>query len=132
MDIKQFQEECGAIARENGFWDAHENLDKRVAAAFCKLGLIHSEVTEALEALRDMADDELGVKTVTHLQINDFTVGAVGDTRPRKPEGLASELADIIIRVLDMAEWLGFDMAEVLEAKSRYNATRGYMHGRGA
>lgn len=46
-----------------------------------------------------------------------------------KPEGVGSELADIIIRVLDMAHRHGIDMGEAVALKSAYNATRGFRHG---
>ena len=34
-----------------------------------------------------------------------------------KPEGVASELADVVIRVADMAEWYGVDLSEVRVVK---------------
>lgn len=46
-----------------------------------------------------------------------------------KPEGLGSELADIIIRVCDDAGALGIDLAAELRAKLDYNRTRSHKHG---
>jgi NTP pyrophosphatase (non-canonical NTP hydrolase) len=66
-----------------------------------KLCLIHSEVSETLEALRD------------------------GD---RKAE--AEEVADILIRVLDYAAWRRIDLDRVVADKMAKNAGRPRLHGR--
>jgi len=46
-----------------------------------------------------------------------------------KPEGIPSELADIIIRVLDICGFHGIDIAHALADKMAYNETRQYRHG---
>lgn len=64
------------------------------------LALIHSEVSEALEAFR--AADE------AHF---------------------AEELADVVIRVLDCAGGLGIDLDGAVRTKLEKNKARGYRHG---
>ena len=64
------------------------------------LALIHSEVSEALEAFRH----------------NDH-------------ENFGEELADILIRVLDCAPGLGIDIDAAVADKLAKNRTRGYRHG---
>lgn len=49
---------------------------------------------------------------------------------PLKPEGVPSEIADIVIRCLDFAGEHGIDLAEVIREKLEYNATRARMHGK--
>jgi len=49
---------------------------------------------------------------------------------PFKPEGLPSELADIVIRAFDNAEIEKIDLAAMIAEKIRYNATRPAMHGK--
>lgn len=46
-----------------------------------------------------------------------------------KPEGIAAELADVIIRVLDYCAYAGIDIENVLEVKHEYNKSRPYRHG---
>lgn len=46
-----------------------------------------------------------------------------------KPEGVPSEIADIIIRCFDFAQETGIDLAAVIEEKLAYNATRAHKHG---
>lgn len=47
----------------------------------------------------------------------------------QKPEGIAAELADVIIRVLDYCAYAGIDIENVLEVKHEYNKSRPYRHG---
>lgn len=64
------------------------------------LALVHSEVSEALEAYRN--DDR---------------------------NGFAEELADIVIRVLDIAAFLKINLDEEIAAKLEKNKSRGFRHG---
>lgn len=73
-----------------------------------RIALIHSELSEALEADRkNLNDDKL-----TH----------------RK--GLEVELADALIRILDMAGGLEMDLGGAIEEKLAYNKTRPFKHGK--
>jgi len=66
------------------------------------LALIHSEISEALEAHRkDLADDKL----------------------PHR-KGIEVELADALIRILDMGEGMGLDLGGAMADKMRYNRHR--------
>ena len=46
-----------------------------------------------------------------------------------KPEGIAIELADAIIRIGDLAGILGADLESAVIQKMAYNATRPHRHG---
>ena len=46
-----------------------------------------------------------------------------------KPEGVPSELADIVIRALDFADLHDIDLGAAIEGKLAYNVTRGHRHG---
>ena len=45
------------------------------------------------------------------------------------PEGIAVEMADCIIRILDWCGKEGIDIEAILEEKHAYNKTRPYRHG---
>jgi NTP pyrophosphatase (non-canonical NTP hydrolase) len=99
---------ANTTAREKGFWKDYDNAMAHgpisgVREAFIsqKLALITSEVAEALEGLRR------------------------GDA-----ENLGEELADIIIRTLDLGEELRFDMGARVVRKMRQNVQRPPKHGK--
>jgi NTP pyrophosphatase (non-canonical NTP hydrolase) len=74
------------------------------------LALVHSEVSEALECVRR----------------GEYA----GTTREDgKPEGLPSELADIVIRVMDISGALGINLDSAIRRKMNFNATRPHRHG---
>lgn len=50
--------------------------------------------------------------------------------RSRKPEGVAVELADAVIRIADLCGHLEIDLEEVIEIKMAYNEGRPYKHGK--
>ena len=88
-------------AVEKGWWDKEGSEAEAIA-------LMHSELSEALEAVRhgNPADDK----------IPDFT-------------GVEAEYADVIIRIMDSAHKRGYKVAEALIAKVAYNRNRSYKHG---
>ena len=90
MDLKALQREAHAIARDHGWWDEERSFGDLIA-------LVHSELSEALEAYR-----VCGIVDCPH----EHTEGA----------GVASEFADVVIRVADMAEWYGVELDDAVEA----------------
>lgn len=48
---------------------------------------------------------------------------------PSFPEGIPSELADVVIRVLDYCEAAGIDLEQEIIIKNEFNKTRPYKHG---
>lgn len=106
------------------------------------IALVHSELSEALEAYRDRGTDKWyaehmaeGVKTVGYgwqgYTVNGESVSADEYSKAieKKPEGAFVELADAIIRILDIAGYHNVNMFELIEEKIQYNSTRPHRHG---
>lgn len=113
MNIKELQERVHATAVSKGWYEGVPNAKDPTWIA-ARLALVHSEVSEALECARD-GELERCYKT-----------DQFGNA---KPEGLAPELADVVIRVLDLAASLGIDLEEEIDIKARFNETRKHRHG---
>jgi len=112
MEIYELVEQAHRQATSSGFYGI-DGKDKRNIAE-C-LALIHSEISEALEELRD--------PQFLHL----FQMGF---TREKKPIGFPIELADAVIRIADLCGYLGIDLQTAIEKKMIYNATRPMKHGK--
>lgn len=94
------------LNRSKGWYDEDRRFGEDMA-------LLHSEVSETLEAYRD------------------HKVADVTDPgNPlAKPEGVPSELADVLVRLLDTCNRYGIDLFKEWRRKMDYNWTRPYRHG---
>lgn len=127
-----WQKEIHKWARSKGWWTWDEretdearraprlplSVQDRMARAVVaeKLLLICTEAAEAAEELRMGAP---------FAEVNHETTLGGGV----KPVGFPTELADIVIRVFDLAEACGIDMAREIARKMDYNERRAYRHG---
>lgn len=94
-----------------------------------KLLLIVSEVTEAHDELRKgkgMTETYYSGGRREEDSMGNYS----GPLIDGKPEGVPSELADVVIRAFDLAHEAGIDLAAMIDEKLTYNATRPFKHGK--
>ena len=122
MDMVDMITDCAITAKEKGFHQAHAEMAPWRSSQFAKLALIHSEISEATEALRDAEDEE-----------ELWSVSITMDN-PGKLEGYLVELADAVIRIFDLVgeQDLAEDFEAIVAQKMDYNAMRPALHGRQA
>lgn len=110
--MKKLQAAVHQLAKIKGFWQDRNTLlgmgaeadivDKYMVAT--KIALIHSELSEGLEGHRT--------------EIPEGAKGYIGE-----------ELADAVIRILDLAEFLKIDLGQEILKKHEYNTGREFLHG---
>lgn len=108
---RQFVDSFNALASaihdwavRKGFWEVGRDRNDGEMIA-----LMHSELSEALEALRH---------------------GNPPDDKVPEFSGAEAEMADTIIRIMDTANARGWRVAEAIIAKMSFNEGRPYKHGK--
>ncbi len=104
--LNVLRDETYGLAVTKGWHEEERNFGELIALA-------HSELSEALECYRD----GWGM-TETRTRASDG-----------KLEGVPSELADVVIRVLAMAGYFKIDIGQAIVDKHAFNATRPHRHG---
>lgn len=92
-------------AADKGFWQDGGKRNKGEMIA-----LMHSELSEALEAVRNP--------------------GKVMDDHCPEFSSLEIEMADTVIRIMDFCVGFNLRLPEAILAKMKFNESRPYMHGK--
>lgn len=105
MELNELVKRAHETAVRHGFWEPEPEFGTSIAP-------IHSELSEALEEAR------AGKPNLYY------------NTGSDKPEGIAVELADAVIRIADLCGHLGIDLDDIVRRKMDYNDKRPHKHGR--
>lgn len=107
--LNEIADAVHANAKAKGFHPSNELLREFMAN---QCNNLHGEISELWEAWRKGDEFKVCDKPTTGLNCTE------------------EELADIIIRALDLSRRLGIDIQLAIEAKHSYNLSRPYKHGK--
>ena len=108
MTIDKLIELAHEIARDKGWWDKERAFGDLISN-------MHAELSEAWEEYR-----KYGLES-------DMFIYLTGQNS--KPEGIAVEFADVLIRIFDTCGRYNIPLMEALEKKMEFNKSRSYRHG---
>ena len=127
MDAKtlnDLRDKAHAMAREKG-WHDEEHSDEHW------LMLVITEVAEAVEAYRERGFDAWFECPHCGREFNRLaSVCCRRYIESWKPCGVGSELADVVIRVMDFGERYALPLAWAIMEKIEYNKGRPHKHGK--
>lgn len=130
MTIKEIMEKANTNANAKGFWE------EPIRTFGDQVALMHSELSEALEEFREhnldpamflyrwMVISPTGASQVSERVQVPMKTGDSG-----KPEGIAAEFADVIIRIADTCQQYGIPLEQAIKSKMEYNSFRPHKHG---
>lgn len=107
-------------AVKKGFYDVlPRNLGEMIS-------LIHGELSEALEADRVDSYTSVNVDDINNLPDDVYKE----EFEKNIKDTFEDELADAMIRIMDLAAYKKVDLEGHIKAKMRYNTFRGHKHGK--
>jgi NTP pyrophosphatase (non-canonical NTP hydrolase) len=123
MEINELAREIHLNAKNKGFWDKPRENGTL-------LMLCVSELSEALEADRKNKYSIPKVFKQAVLNVDEDDVYWKQEFEVYIKDTFEDELADALIRILDLAESKGIDLEWHVKQKMKYNSTRDKMHGK--
>lgn len=103
--IRELQDQAFINACLKGWHDEPAPIERYLL-------LFHDEISEATKEISN------------HHKPNETYYGHDG-----KPEGVPSELADVVIRIMDFCGFYQIDLEKAIVEKMEFNKTRPYRHG---
>jgi NTP pyrophosphatase (non-canonical NTP hydrolase) len=107
LTINELIKTSHEAAKEKGWWDEPKSF----------VELVMLIVTEAAEAVEEYRAGHEPNETYYNI------------VKPKKPEGIPSELADMYIRIADLCGRYKIDLQAMIREKIEYNKSRAYKHG---
>lgn len=118
--LNQLSKELNEFVKEIGF----DNNDVPL-----RIALIHSEVSEAFEAFRKDKTFKLNRSEKLVLEGWNYDTDFKPQFEEKCKDTFEDEVADSIIRLLDLCGKMNIDIEYHIQQKMRYNATRGHRYG---
>ena len=133
--LNRLRNEAYQNAKQHGFHDSDYEVIKTMAGLHAliaqRIALIHSELSEALEADRKERYANLYAFDCKGQQAPKEGVDPFVDRfKVHIKDTFEDELADAMIRILDLCGWMDIDIQRHVELKMQYNAGREKMHGK--
>lgn len=136
--MEKVRDLCHQNSKDKGFWDEGEETFTEDTVSgdvkytvktkpwnFAeKIALIHSELSEMLEAWRKGTNES--EKDITIIDNTSCDADGIGT---RRITAIEEEVADVYIRLMDLCGKLDIDVGRVVLAKMNYNRNRPHMHG---
>lgn len=126
--INELAKQIHKNAIDKGFFEKENNIGEMLC-------LIHSKVSEALEADRkdhhatkswNMEHNVPALDLEHHADQRYF----IQEFESAIKNSFEDELADVMIRVMDLAAYKGIDLEYHIKQKMQYNSLREYKHGK--
>lgn len=110
-------DEISQISEQKGFWE-YPWCNDDTMLMMTKLGLVHTEISEALEKHRKFYEGE--------------ETSSISGMTPTQEQEFSEEMADAVIRILDIIGFygLGEDFGDIMIAKIQKNRERPHRHGK--
>ncbi len=121
VSIADYIRESHETAKSKGWWGEPER------SFGDQIALMHSELSEALEEYRRWGLTPADI--LRKGQANQCSTDINESGWIHKPEGIAAEFADVLIRIFDTCGRYGIPLEEALRLKMAYNKTRPHKHG---
>jgi NTP pyrophosphatase (non-canonical NTP hydrolase) len=121
--LNELAQQIHQAARDKGFWDKDRNIGEL-------LMLIVSELSEALEADRSKRIARFNDYMQSYRGRNDYDPQKIAGFELHIKDSFEDEMADALIRILDLCAAKDIDIDWHVRAKLRYNETRPHKHGK--
>jgi NTP pyrophosphatase (non-canonical NTP hydrolase) len=134
LSMNELSEQIHENASKKGFYEDFDNLPLGLKHLwiFRSISLIHSELSEAVEAFRigKYADLLAFRRFMDSHGDKDDPANFIIEFDENIKDSFEDEIADTIIRILDLCGHIGIDIDRHIKFKMQYNELRPYKHNK--